>query len=148
MENKIEMELVQLSQVVLVRMCSLHFFLKPSVTFYALDITQNSTELMSSILGGIEMINLVLGVWKSLSSLSQLPARLPVMNRWEGTGLGASVLLISKDLIPPVLPHEHPGWVWHWSLQGPCTMERHSMGIFTACLSPCGWHPRGLADAG
>lgn len=55
------------------------------------------------------------------------------------------VLLTLRDLTTPVLPHEHPGWLWCWSLHGPSPLHKPSMGIFTVCLPPCGWHPHGLA---
>ena len=89
-----------------------------------------------SSLCGIEMINLVSEVWKSLSSLSQLLARLPVINRWEGFGLVSGDLLTSKDLITPVLLYHRPSWVWCWSLRGPSTLETHSTGILLPAPRP------------
>lgn len=95
------------------------------------------------------MTNLVFGVQKNLSSLSQLLARFSVINRWEGIGFLSGALLISKELITPVLPHQHPGWGWCQSLQDPSTLESHYTRLCTACLTssyPADSTPAGLAE--
>lgn len=84
---------------------------------------------------GSKTIDLVFEVWESLSSLSQLLARLPMIRQkkhWPGT----RALLTSRDLITPVPPHSTlaRAGVWCRTLQGPSTPERRYMGIFTAFL--------------
>lgn len=66
---------------------------------------------------------------------------------WTGTW----VLLTSKDLITPDLPHSTlaGAGVWCQTLQGSSTLERHK-GSLLPVSHPhtCRWHPLGLADAG
>lgn len=75
------------------------------------------------------MINLVFGLWQSLSSLSQLLARLPVL-MWPGT----RGLLASKDLITPAPPHQPPHRLGLVSSGGVCKVPALWRGLMGGSL--------------